>query len=353
MPYPLKTQEQVRDDILGDWKNLDPAIDTTADSDNYIRASGFGSAVSGLYEYAGWGINQFFPDTADIEALIRFAAVRGIQQIAAVSAVGTIDFTGAIATAIPIGTLVQTVGGKQYKTTAAGVIGGGGTAVVAAAAVNAGVAGNQPDNTAVTLLSAPPGIDSPAVLAHMWDGYDAETKDSLLSRVLDFLQHPPAGGTRWDYRRWAREVAGVTSAYVYPLRRGQGTTDVVILTNGVPATALLQSTVRSYIDDRCPAGADFMVLTASLVTVNVAAVVVLAAGVLLADVQTAVESALAAYFATLAPGDTVNRSRVLQCITDVPGVTDVNLTQPAASVPCLVDATHVQLGALGTVVLTT
>lgn len=352
MSYPLPTLEQIRDAILTDWRNSDALVDVGADSDNFIRASGMASAVLGLYQFAAWGINQYFPDTADIDNLIRFASVRGINQIPAVSAVGSITFNGTPAAAVPLGTVVRTLAGQQYKTTAAGVVAAGGSVAVAATAVNAGSAGNVPDNQAVTLLSAPVGINAAALMTHMADGYDAESLASLLERVLDHLRHPPAGGNANDYRRWAREVAGVTSAFVYPLRRGLGTTDVVILSNGAPATALLQNTVRAYIDERSPAGGDFTVLTASLVNVNITASVVLSAGTLLADVQASVLSALNNYFSTLAPGDTVNRSRILATLTDVPGVTDVTLNAPAASVPTIVDATRVQLAALGVVVIT-
>lgn len=352
MSYPLPTLDQIRDAILTDWRNSDALVDVSVDSDNHIRASGIASAVLGLYQFAAWGINQYFPDTADIENLIRFAAVRGITQIPAVSATGSITFTGTPAATLPLGTLVRTTAGQQYKTTEAGIVAANGIITVAATAVIAGSAGNVPDNQTVTLLSAPVGINASALMTHMADGYDAETLASLLERVLDHLRHPPAGGNANDYRRWAREVAGVTSAFVYPLRRGLGTTDVVILSNGAPASALLQSTVRAYIDERSPAGGDFTVLTASLVNVNITASVVLSAGTLLADVQASVLSALNNYFSTLAPGDTVNRSRILATLTDVPGVTDVTLTAPAASVPTIVDATRVQLAALGAVVIT-
>jgi uncharacterized phage protein gp47/JayE len=351
MAYPLPTLEQIRDAILTDWRNSDSLVDVTVDSDNYIRASGIASAIVGLYQFQSWGINQFFPDTADVENLERFASVRGITRLPAVRATGTITFSGNVAANVPSGTVVQTEDGRQYSTTAVGVIGGGGTVTVAAQAMNAGAAGNLPDNTDASLQSAPAGILSAAVIATMGEGFDAETLASLLERVLDHLRHPPAGGHKYDYVKWAREVAGVTSAFAYPLRRGLGTTDVAILTNGAPSTDELRATVWAYIDARSPAGGEFLVLTPTLVTVNVTADVTLAAGAVLADVQASVESTLESYFSTLKPGDTVNRSRILASITDVPGVTDVNLTLPAASVPTLVDATHIQLAALGAVVI--
>jgi uncharacterized phage protein gp47/JayE len=351
MAYPLLTFEQIRDAILSDWRNNDSMVDVTPDSDNYIRATGIASAILGLYQYQSWGVNQFFPDTADIENLERFGSVRGINRLPAVRAIGAVTFTGNVAANVPAATIVQTDDGRQYSTTAAGDIGGGGTVTVSAQAINAGAAGNLADNTDATLQTAPAGIASAAVIATMGEGFDAESLASLLERVLDHLRHPPAGGHKYDYVKWAREVAGVTSAFAYPLRRGLGTTDVAILTNGAPSTDELRQTVFDYIDARSPAGGEFLVLTPTLVTVNVTANVTLAAGTVLADVQASVESTLAAYFSTLKPGDTVNRSRIFASITDVPGVTDVDLTAPATSVPTLIDATHIQLAALGAVVI--
>ena len=60
---------------------------------------------------------------------------------------------------------------------------------------------------------------------------------------------------------------------------------------------------------------------------------------------------LAAYFATLIPGDTVYRNRIAALIQDQAGVVDFTLTEPAANVAMLVDTSAVQLASLGTVAL--
>jgi uncharacterized phage protein gp47/JayE len=63
---------------------------------------------------------------------------------------------------------------------------------------------------------------------------------SLLSRLLSRIQQPPAGGNRYDWPRWAKEVSVqhttndttftelVQNAYVYENLRGSGTVTVVI-----------------------------------------------------------------------------------------------------------------------------
>ena len=201
-------------------------------------------------------------------------------------------------------------------------------------------------------LPTPAGVDPTAVLLTMGEGYDAELQSSFLDRILFSLAHPPAGGTQYDYVSWARSVAGVTAAIPYPLRRGLGTMDICILTNGLPASPALIQTVSAYINTVSPAGGDFRVVTPTLVPVPIVGTIALAAGTTLASVLPIADSSLSDYFASLVSGVTVNRGRLLAAITDISGVTDLNLLQPVASVPMLVDENNIQLASLGPVTLT-
>lgn len=353
MAYPIPTVEQVRDAILTDWRNQDNLVAVAVDSDNYIRATGIASAITGLYQFASWGINQYFPDTADAENLVRFASTRGILRGPAVGAQGTARFTGVVGAAIPLGTLVQTADGKQFQTTAPAAIGGAGTVDVPATAVNAGPIGNQPDNTPGVLQTAPAGVTPAVLLLQMSGGVDEESLASLLTKVLDHLRQPPAGGNKFDYPRWALEVAGVTAAFVYPTRRGIGSVDVAILSNGLPPSDALRAQVTAYIGDRMPIETDFMVLAPQLVAVPVAATLVLSTDADAAAALAKAEAGLAAYFATFRPGDTVRRSRIQTILGDIDGVLDFDLTAPAANVVTVVDQFLVQMPSLGTVTLGT
>lgn len=350
MGIPVQTYDQIRDAILRDLVNQNPQAAVGADSDFRLRANATAAAIEGLYQSLAWTARQMFPDTADEDVLLQYASLYNMSKKPATTATGSITFNGTVGSAVNVGVEAKALDGSAYVTTASGVIAAGGTLTLAAQASTSGYSGNQSAGTALTLTSAPPGISSTALIVTMTTGTDVETTAALLERVLDRLRRPPAGGNVYDYRRWALEVPGVTSAWCYPLRRGLGTVDVGILSNGIPATAILRNTVKSYIEAMNPAGGECQVLTPDLVPVNVVATVTLS-GVLLADVQATVQTVLQAYIAGLKPGDTVMRSRILAAITDVPGVTDVNLTAPAASVVTLVDATHIQLASLGMVTL--
>jgi uncharacterized phage protein gp47/JayE len=350
MPFPIPSQARIRDAILRDQRNLDPKVSVTTDSDTYIRASGDASAIHGLYQCMSWGINQFFPDTADIENLARHASARGIAQIPATSAVGSIAFTGTVGAPVEAGTIAQ-VNGAQFQTTEAGAIGGNGATTIAAKALVIGPAGNLADNTPGVLLSAPPNVDAAVMITEMGGGVDAESAASLLARLLERLRQPPAGGNQLDYARWAKEVPGVTAAWPYPKRRGGGTVDVGVMSNGLPATEQLRLAVAAHIEQLMPVHVDLMILSPTQVVVDVTGTLTLAAGVVLADVLVKIEAGLAEYFASLKPGDTAYRARINAIVFSVPGVVDIDLISPAGNLETQVNAEQIEIPALGAVML--
>ena len=85
-------------------------------------------------------------------------------------------------------------------------------------------------------------------------------------------------------------------------------------------------------------------------TVNIAATLTLAAGVVASNVTPYITAALTALFAGLNPGDIVRFNQIVRLILDQPGVVDVNLTSPSSNVVTLVDISHFQLAVLGSVI---
>lgn len=351
MSFVTPDYQAIRDAILRDIANQVPDSATGEDSDFRVRSNATGAAIEGLYQHQAWIARQVLPDTADREVLERHASLRGITRKTATAATGTIHFTGTAGASIPIGTAANTSAGVGFVTTSAGTLDGTGNATVAAQASVAGSAGNQLATTALTLNSAPAGVQSAAMITTMTGGTDVETDDALRARLLFVLRNPPQGGAKHDYYIWAMEVDGVANAYPYPLRRGLGTVDVVIVTTGgVPGAPLIAS-VQSHINTVAPITADCLVLGPTGVSVAVTAALTLS-GITLAEATSAITAVLQDYFASLAPGDTVRRNRIGALIADVSGVVDYTLTAPAANVTTSVDATHVEMPVLGVVTLT-
>ncbi|WP_295755994.1 baseplate J/gp47 family protein [Undibacterium sp.] len=351
MSFNVLTYNDISENLLRDIANQNPQAVTGADSDFRLRANATAAAVEGLYQHQVWLSRQMLPDTSDDDYLERHAAIYLVYRKAANAASGSVTFNGTPGATINIGTECKTLDGTSYLTIASGVIPVGGSLNLAVLASVPGIAGNQVINTPVNLTSAPSGVVSTGVMSAITGGTDRESIASLLVRLLARLRQPPAGGNKYDYMRWALEVPGVTQSFCYPLRRGAKTVDVAVLANGAPPSGTLIAAVQAYIDNVRPIGGDFLVLAPQQVVTNISATLVLRAGITLANVSAQAQVLEAAYFSGFAPGDTAYKSRMFSLLSDIDGVIDVTPTLPDANVKTLVDATHVQIPALGVITL--
>jgi baseplate J-like protein len=234
---------------------------------------------------------------------------------------------------VPVGQQIN-VGDKVYLAAESAVIGTLGSTEIAVIATVAGSAQNQTAETAATLQSVPAGIDSSAVLLTMVGGTDAESDESLLARYEERLRRPAAGGNQYDFRNWCLEVPGVVDAFIYPLRRGNGFVDAVILgENGIPSAETLAA-VQAHVDAVRPVTRKngFLALAPSIQTVNVAVTITLSSGTDTDTATAAIKSAVNAYFDALKPGDTLIKSQLETLISEVYGVRDRVLTTPVSNI---------------------
>jgi len=343
--------ELLRQRYLQEVSNQNPQAAVGSDSDHFVRASGVAAAVESLHQHVWWLSRQLFPDTAEVEYLERLASQYGVSRKPAAVATGTATISGTSGTTVSAGLQLQDAVGALYEVTADAVVGGGGTVDAAVWALQGGTAGNLDAGAPLTITASIPGLNAAAVVVSLAGGDDAEGDTALRERLLEVMRNAPAGGAAADYRRWALEVPGVDRAFVFGTRRGLGTVDVAVMTDeGLPTSGLITA-VEDYIDERRPVATDVLILAPDLVTVDVAATVSLS-GVLLPNAQAAAAAAIGAYMATLAPGDTVYRSRLLAAIQDVTGVVHVTLTAPAADVTSTVSSLVLELPQLGDVTLT-
>lgn len=327
--FQIPTFEEIRDSILRDTQSLDPTADTGSDSDHFVHASRLASVAVGQYAHQAWIVRQIFPDTADSEYLERHANLRGLRRRNATAAAGYAGGSGATVSAvIPEGLHIRQ-DGRMYLTTAAAAVGRDGRYRVAVRAAEEGLTGNVEDGKA-QFMAAPAGVPSDCVI-NAEGGSDAESDASLLARLLEIIRRPPAGGNRHDYKNWALSIDGVHQAYVYPLRRGLGTVDVVITAqNGLPSDELVQK-VQTHIDEVRPVTAkSALVIKPAAVAVPVTAQIRLE-GIDLAEARRRIQTALAEYFDTLIPGDSLILSKIEAAVSNVGGVSDRRITAPAAN----------------------
>lgn len=355
MAFAVPTFEQIRDRFLQALVNLRPEAAIGRDSDNFVRASAIAAVMESMYAHQAWGFRQAFPDLADPDYMEKMANLRGLTRKAAIAAAGTIRFTGTAGTNVPAGQLVYTAQGAYFGTDVAQLVGGGGTVDIPAVATIPGAGSNLSAATPATVSSPPAGIGASATILAMAGGTDVESDDALLARLLLLLSEEAQGGNATDYRRWALEVAGITRAYVFDVRRGAGTLDVVPLTDdGLPSTIQLDA-VQAIIDARRPVGMrsryGAMAMAPSAVPVSVACTLTFASGATLVDLSDELEEAVNSVFRGLGPGETLLRNKLITAVMNVPGVTDVTLVAPAANVTCLADETALQLIVRGALTL--
>lgn len=350
MGFSTKDHAAVLANLQRDIANLAPDARLKDDSDWQIRANATASAIEGLYQHQSWIVRQIFPDTADSDMLELHALVRRLKRKSATSASGTLIATGTAGTVIAAGLILKTDDDASYRVTSATALDSNGQASVAVSAVTAGADGNLDAGRSLTWQSPPSGVESTATVSCMAGGTDAETDASLLARLLELIRRPPAGGNKYDYKRWALEVDGVSAAYVYPLRRGFGTVDIAITSSdGLPSAEIIAA-AQTNIDDRRPVTAkDALVIAPTLHALDHHILITPAAGYTLATATPYVVAAVAAYFADLAPGDNYVRSRLEKGVSDLDCIADRQVVSPSSNVVATVDASQVAWLRAGTI----
>ncbi|EEH5170492.1 baseplate J/gp47 family protein [Salmonella enterica] len=340
MAYLTPDAEKIRADLLRDLKNQLPDADTAPDSDYFVRASSVASVAEGLYQHQAWVVRQIFPDTADSDYLALHARTRGLKKKPPTTAKGLVGISGSPGSVLPAGSQIR--GENLAVTTTADVKLTAGTADVPVTAIQSGVSGNLDTQVAAELVSAPMGINGRVVVKSLAGGTDEESDGELLDRLLDIIRRPPAGGNRYDYRRWAMETPGVTSAWVYPIRRGVGTVDIAITSAGGLASDEIIRNVQAHIDDVRPVTArNALVLSPQLRRIDFD-VIVKAEGVTLEQLRPDVERTIRDAMARIAPGQPLIRSNIETLISLLPGVTDRMIVTPAANVTARVDGKHLE-----------
>ena len=366
MPFARPTLTQLRRLALQDLASANlPGVDGFLQ--NAILAV-LSWAIAGMaylhYGYQDWIARQAVPWSATDEWAAGWGSLKGVQRKPATAAVLAASFPGGQPSVpVPAGSAANLLNGQGYTTTADATVNSAGVALVTITANVPGAGGNALVGTQVTLVNGLAGVGATgAITGIVTTGSDIETPDAFKSRYLQVYANPPAGGDREDYVAWAEAVPGVTRAWCSPIGFGPGTVVVYVMfdqaeaafggfpqgSNGV-ATLELRD---------IPATGDQLVVANALyplrpvtALVYVEAPVNLPIAFTIADlvpntvaILAAIQAALAGMFMTDGSplGMTVYPSAWNSAIDSVPGITQYDLTAPAAPVV-------VPLGSLPTV----
>lgn len=261
MSFSRPTLDQLIDRVISDIKGGLELVNVARRSFLGVISRAIAGMAHLLYSYLTWVSEQVFPDTAELEFLNRWASIWGITRSEATFAELNITIIGLEAAVVPAGTIYQREDGFQYELDAEVTIPASLSEIGKIIATESGAQGDLDVGTVVTLLSPIANIDSEATVdSVVIDADDTESDDSLRERLINRLQLPPLGGSANDYVQWARQVPGVTRAWVLPLHTGPGTVGVGFVVDDevpiIPSPAKVQE-VQDYIDFLKPVTALF------------------------------------------------------------------------------------------------
>lgn len=254
---------------------------------------------------------QIFASTADAVWLRRHAFEYGIYSLAAGRAGGQVVVQAQGSGTFEAGLAFQRDDGALFVTVAPAVATPGPVSLTVLAD-QAGTAGNTDDGAILTLISpAPVAIagGTGTVSGGLGGGSAAEDPEDLRARVLQRKRNPPQGGSRTDWERWAREVAGVSRVFVDSYSNTDRRVWLAITfagrTNGIPNGGDVAA-VQAHLSDPNlrPITARVTVVAPTPVAVNIAAI-----GVepLTTQVEAAIGAELDALFAERMQVATPNR----------------------------------------------
>lgn len=199
-------------------------------------------------------------------------------------------------------------------------------------AVKAGVSGNVGADSIVKIPKTLQGINSCTNADETMGGYEQETDESLLERYLEAVRQPPTSGNKYHYKAWAKEVAGVGDAKVFPLWAGDNTVKVVIINDmKQPADSKLIADVQEHIDPgisgtgegEAPIGAYCTVESATGKDINVSAKVKVLSGYTLEEAVLNIEKGVEEYLRSIAFNQNyVSYGKIANAVNDAEGVED-------------------------------
>ena len=220
-------------------------------------ASVIAGGFNALYGYLFERTKQNHPYTATGVWLERWAKLWNIPRKQPTAAVGPALATGASGVTIPAGTRLQAPGGAVYAVDAVATTVSGSVSI-ALTAIAAGAAGNQAADTVLSWVNTPSGLDSTVIVGDggLGGGADLESDDALRARMIQRIQAPGHGGNEADYLGWAKSIASITRAWVFPLYDGPGSVRVYVANDAYVGANLASpsdvSAVQSYIDSVRP-----------------------------------------------------------------------------------------------------
>lgn len=279
MPFPLPTPDELAEsqavEMAAALKALRPdvspvAIDRAVRSEKGLVAVHVRTDAIGLYGthlHLRWWGDQYMPDTAEDEQLVRHASIWGVYRRAATKAVGYAEFTGVSGLALPIGLQLRTPGGALVETSEAGVVSTEGSVTLALVASEGGTAANTAGGATLPIVTALAGLDPQSAVLDadgLTGGTAEETDESLLDRLLAVIREPGHGGAVSDYPTWVNSAFAPSKVKAIANWAGLGSVGVIVamgtaLAPELPTAAELAA-IATHLEDLRPVTAEVHVV---------------------------------------------------------------------------------------------
>jgi len=325
------TFEAILERLIDGARERFPELDTREGSLIYSALAPAALELSRLYAALQFALEMSYADTASREFLIRRAAERGIQPLAATSAVIEVAFEPPD---------VQVPDGARFRAGAVVFVMDGQNAEgrPTLTAESAGAAGNMSGGRLVP-IDFVEGLGAAYIRTLTVPGQDEEDTEALRQRYMESHRAQSFGGNVAAYREKVLALPGVGGARIFPAHVGPGTVGVRILAaNFSPASATLIASVQDVLDPCevtgegrgwAPIGHRVTVASAEAYPIAVHVALTLGPGEDAAMVQGRAAGVIEAYFLELraawSSGETmiVRISQIETRLLDVAGVLDV------------------------------
>lgn len=224
----------IRQDFNARMPGADSLLWTSIIGVTAVVLAGLAYTIQGFID---WVARMVHPITAEGEWLARWGVLVGVFQKPATHSSGYITVTGVAGSIVEAGRVLQ-AGGITYTTQEPPVTLVAGSAQVAVKSDVTGAATNVLAGATLTFQSPPAGVQAATVVAAggITGGADIEDEASYHARIEAEFQEPAHGGNDDDYKRWAKEVPGVTRVWVKGRSPSPGAVTVFFMMDDVRAT---------------------------------------------------------------------------------------------------------------------
>lgn len=190
---------------------------------SFIKTIGYsiGGVAATIWQMSVWVLKQIFPQTCDLEALLLWGGLIGVNYNYGQSTNLTIKLNNVTASHLVSGTVYKDLNtGLIYKTVSQ-VNAENGQIITTVQCTTSGEIGNIPVGTVLNIANPLDGIPSTAEVTEIKiEGTADEEVEVYRKRVLYGFKNKTESGSPIDYYNWALEVPGIVDAFPYLLKEG-------------------------------------------------------------------------------------------------------------------------------------